>query len=426
MYFVSDCRRYYSTHSAGGCQRGKPGIGDCTLGIWELSLFETPAPSVASVAREAAPSRLVLVDVARVFAILFMVQGHTLDVVLAPEYRQGALFAVWLFLRGLTAPLFFILSGVSFTVATMRRNGDFGRPSRKTLRRFGRFIFFILLGYVMHLPAGSLDEFRYVDAAGWQSWFQADVLQCIGFALISLQVMVLLARAPERLARYSSMAAGAVLLATPVVWAVDWTTLVPMPVAAYFTSHTGSYFPLFPWIGYVFFGAALGCRLRRWSEYPHKPAVMFAVSGLVLGLSGALLIEPFNFLYGDLDFWRTSPALFLIRAGCVCLLLALFSYGTARLRVPEAACRSLAQESLFVYFLHVCLVYGSLWNPGLRQLVGASLTPLPTLAVILTLLISMMLLAWGWNWLKQVEPRRSYMLCAAVVLLIAIYRPWMP
>jgi uncharacterized membrane protein len=376
-----------------------------------------------AVARANAPSRLVLVDVARVVAILFMIQGHALDVLLAPAYREGVIFDVWLFLRGLTAPMFFILSGVSFTVSSMSNWEQYSQPSRKLFRRLGRFAFFVLLGYAMHLPAGSLQEFQYVDAAGWQGWFQVDVLQCIGLALISLQVMVLLARSPARLARWSAIAGGAIIFLTPLVWAVDLTRFLSMPIASYFSSQTGSLFPLFPWAGYVLFGAALGYQLRQWSAEPGKPVRLLAISGAALGLSGLLLIKPLMLLYSNLDFWKTSPSLFLIRSACVCFLLAFFAYLTARYNVPQRACRAIAQESLLIYFVHVCILYGSIWNLGLRQVMGATLAPLPMLGGIFLLILLMMLLGWMWNTFKRAEPRRSYLLRFAI-LLLAIYRPW--
>jgi uncharacterized membrane protein len=368
-------------------------------------------------------SRLVLVDVARVLAVIFMIQGHALDVLLAPAYREGVFFDVWLFLRGLTAPVFFTLSGVSFTLSSLRGWDRYSRPSWYLLRRVGRFVFFVFLGYAMHLPAASLSDFQYVDAAGWQGWFQVDVLQCIGLALIGLQLLVLMAGSPGRFARWSTAAGAAIILLTPLAWAVDWTKFLPMPVASYFNSQTGSYFPVFPWAGYVLLGAALGYRLREWSFVPGKSMRLLAASGAILGLAGVLLIKPLMLLYASLDFWRTSPSLFLIRAACVCFLLAFFAYLTARFKLPASACRALAQESLLIYFVHVCVLYGSIWNLGLRQALGATLAPLPTLGAIFLLVLSMTLLAWMWNWFKRAEPRRSYLLRLAIVLR-AVYRPW--
>jgi uncharacterized membrane protein len=377
----------------------------------------------ATAAEPGDSSRLALVDVARVVAVLFMIQGHALDVLLAPAYREGAFFDVWLFLRGLTAPVFFTLSGVSFTLSSMRGWDRYSRPSWSLLRRVGRFVFFVLLGYAMHLPAASLNDFQYVDAAGWQGWFQVDVLQCIGLTLIGLQVLVLTAGSPGRFARWSAAWGAVIVSLTPLAWAVDWTKFLSMPLAPYFNSQTGSYFPLLPWAGYVFFGAALGYQLREWSRVSGKAVRRLAASGAMLGAAGLLLSRPLMALYGSLDFWRTSPSFFLIRAACVCFLLAFFAWLTVRFKTPEGACRALAQESLLIYFVHVCILYGSIWNVGLRQAVGATLGPLPTLGGIVLLVLAMTLLAWTWNWLKRAEPRRSYLLRFAVVLL-AVYRPW--
>jgi hypothetical protein len=133
-------------------------------------------------------------DVARVLAIAFMVQGHTLDVLLAPAYRQGFVFNSWLFLRGLTAPMFFMLSGMAFATSSLSRWESYAEFSPALFRRFGRYAFFIALGYVMHLPVKTFRGIRYLDAAGWQSWLQIDVLQCVGLTLIFLQLLVLAAR----------------------------------------------------------------------------------------------------------------------------------------------------------------------------------------------------------------------------------------
>jgi uncharacterized membrane protein len=362
-------------------------------------------------------ARVVLVDVVRVLAIVFMIQGHALDVLLAPAYRQSLAYDVWLFLRGLTAPTFFILSGASFTLATMRHWENYVQPSWKLLRRLVRFSFFVCLGYAMHLPAASLRDFQFVDAAGWLAWFQADVLQCIGLTLIGLQCLVLCASTPARLAWWSGVAGAVVVLLTPLTWAADWTVLVPLPIAPYFNGHTGSYFPLFPWAGYVLFGAALGYHFRQWSVTPERPVRLLVAGGAVLGLAGVALVRPLVSLYGNLDFWKTSPSQFLIRAGCVCLLFAFFARVTSRFRLPVRTFRALSEESLLIYFVHLCILYGSVWNPGLRQMVGATLAPLPTLGGVALLVLAMLLLGWTWNSFKRAEPRRSYVLRFAVWLV---------
>jgi uncharacterized membrane protein len=363
--------------------------------------------------------RLVALDLARVLAILFMIQGHALDVLLAPQYRQGVIFDTWLFLRGLTAPFFFSMAGISFMLSSLRHWQALAEPSWRAVRRLGRFSFFILLGYAMHVPAKTLADFQYLEAANWHSWWQVDVLQCIGLTLIALQSVLFLAKTPMRMARWSAAVGGALVLTTPLVWLVSWENFLPAPAAAYFT---GAMFPLFPWAGYVFLGCAAGYFLHD-RVATSKPLVRpMALSGMALFASGIALIQLLLVFSIDSD-WRTSPAVFLIRTGCVCLLLAAVCYVFSRVRIPGQALLPFAKESLLIYFVHLCVLYGSIWNDGMRQLVGPNLDVVPTLIWIGVLSLAMALLAWSWNWLKRTAPARSYAVRFAV-LLLAVTHPW--
>ena len=53
----------------------------------------------------------------RAFAVLQMVQGHTINVLLAEQYRNTdyIFYAVWNFMRGMTAPIFMFTAGTVFT-----------------------------------------------------------------------------------------------------------------------------------------------------------------------------------------------------------------------------------------------------------------------------------------------------------------------
>jgi len=350
-------------------------------------------------------SRILGLDLARVLAILFMVQGHTLDVLLSPEYRQGTLFDFWLFLRGLTAPMFLLLAGFSFTVVTTRRwdeNSDF---AALPWRRLTRFAMFIAIGYLMHMPVRSLADLPRVDAAGWQNWLQVDVLQCVGLTLMLLQILVLLAKTPARFATVTLGLGSLVVLITPLAWSAKWIGHLPAGLAAYFNGNTGSLFPLFPWAGYVLLGAATGYAYLQWrTDHGLK---WFAIAGATLLAMGFSLEALPPKIYGEMNFWRTSPTLFFLKFGGVLLLLPAIVTLAEKLTLPTKAMRAIAQESLFVYVVHILIVYGSSWNIGLRQSMGPTLAPLPTLAWIFALLVSMTALALAWNWCKRTLPSVS-------------------
>lgn len=348
------------------------------------------------------PSRLAWLDVARAGAVILMIQGHTLDVLLAPQYRQGFTFDVWLFLRGLTAPAFFLLCGFSFSISTARRWASHQHLSKPVLRRFRKFSLLVLLGYAMHLPSRSLSGFRLLDGPGWESSFQVDVLQCVGITLALLQLLVLATGEPKRVAAIAIGLSVCIVSLTPIIWGIDWRQQIPLVAGAYLTSTTGSLFPLFPWSAYILLGAATGILyVIRAHSTPPVPAAA-AGFGVMLILVGLILDNMPVRLYTDLDFWRTSPSFFLIRLGCVFLLVTVVARISQRIPLPQRTLQSLSRGSLTIYIVHICILYGSNWNPGLRQWIGPTLGLGTILLWIAALLFSMTLLVLASQYCKNV------------------------
>ena len=67
-------------------------------------------------------NRLYFIDALRAFAILMMLQGHFIDSLLATEYRDPSnlIYNTWQYFRGITAPIFFTVSGLIFTYLLMK------------------------------------------------------------------------------------------------------------------------------------------------------------------------------------------------------------------------------------------------------------------------------------------------------------------
>ncbi len=337
---------------------------------------------------------------ARVFAIAFMVQGHAIDVLLAPEFRTGSVYNTWLFLRGLTAPMFLVLAGFSFTVATTRKWELHTSLSAVSFRRMARFLLFIALGYAMHMPARFPGELRAVDAAAWQSWMQVDVLQCLGVTLLVLQVLVLVCRTPEILAGVTLALACCIVVLSPAAWHMNWNGAL----AAYMNGNSGSLFPLFPWAAFILTGPSLALLFTR-DAATLSPQRAFMLGLALITLASAFQRAPVTIFHG-IDYWRTSPNLFLMKLGSVCFLLGgIALLAKWWLAVPVNLVRTIAQKSLFIYIAHLAVLYGSAWNPGLRQFVGSTLGVSATAAVIITLLTLLFLMGVAWNRYAGDTPR---------------------
>ena len=165
----------------------------------------------------------------------------------------------WLFLRGLTSCVFFLLAGFSFSVATVRHWDDYRVPGRRLARRFARYLAFWMLGYGAAPPGAVGGRFAAGDA-GTMAVVRGRRRPPIGGGDPGeyCRSACVLTRSRGRLAVATLVVAASVALATPIAWTTNWTSALPVIVASYLTGATGSLFPLFPWAAYVFLGASLG------------------------------------------------------------------------------------------------------------------------------------------------------------------------
>ena len=362
-----------------------------------------------------APARLVAVDIVRVFAMVMMIQGHTLDVLLTPACQFTPWYNYWLFSRGFTAPMFMTLSGFGFALATLRHWEDhlrFGPAVAKRLRRFG---FFVLLGYSLRIPVHSLRDLRWAGPDAWRGFLQVDVLQTIGFTVIALQLMVWVLRPPRRLAAVTGMLAVIVAFTAPLAWHSPYMNSLPLALKSALIGTTGSLFPLMPWSAYIFLGATFGIGYAEVGQSTPsflRKAIPF---GLLLLLSGIALERVSLHIYGQANFWPTTPHLFLARIGFVTAALGLATFVERFLPLSPRTVQSLAEESLLVYFVHVVLLYGSNWNPGIKQYIGGTTGFAHAYLLVIVLVSVMMMMALHWNRAKKDYPLPSLVLRLAVV-----------
>lgn len=360
------------------------------------------------------------VDLVRVLAMALMIQGHTLDVLMLPSYQSASWYSIWQFFRGFTAPTFLLLSGFSFALATIRRFDDHTAFGPKVFARLRKFAFFVLLGYSMHFPVHSVRDFTYVDANSWQSFLQVDVLQTIGFSLIFLQLLVLAVRSKARFAAITITGSLLVAFTAPLLWNSTTVNSLPLAIRSALVGSTGSLFPLLPWCSYVLLGAGLGTIYLTAARSSSLLLKAFVPAGLLLMACGIYSENLSHRIYGELNFWPTTPHLFITRIGFVLAILGLATFAVPLMQSSASTLRSLAEESLLVYFVHVDLLYGSVWNAGLRQYIGSSLTLPQAYLCVIAMISAMTALAFYWNRSKKNHPRPSFALRTAVIALAAL------
>jgi uncharacterized membrane protein len=336
-----------------------------------------------------------------------MVQGHTLDVLLTPSVQSAPWYNFWLFCRGFTAPSFMMLAGFSFALATMKRWEDHLTLRAPVWKRLRRFAFFVLLGYSMRIPVHSVRDFKWVSENGWQAFLQLDVLQTIGLTLIALELMVLAFGSKRLFAAVSSALAIVVAFGAPLAWNSSLLNSLPLGLRSALLGTTGSPFPLLPWSAYILLGAALGTAYATVGQWSGRVLRYAIPVGLLLILFGVQLESVSHHVYGDLNFWPTTPHLFLARVGFVMTLIGLASMAESWIPLKASTARSLAEESLVVYFVHVSLLYGSIWNPGLKQFVGGTMGFAHAYLYVIAMVSLMLIMAYHWNRAKKSHPLPS-------------------
>ena len=312
----------------------------------------------------------------RAIAVLQMVQGHTISVFLSQDLKTTDLpiFAVWYFLRGMTAPIFMFTAGTVFTYLFR----SVKKPLNKNYRvkkGIKRAFLLIFLGYMLRYPTWKVFDFSEVTQEQWQSFIAVDVLQLIGFSLFILLLILYVA---EKIKFHFTtsfiISAAFIFFISPITEVINWNSFLPAPLASYFYGKTGSLFPLFPWAGYVVAGGVLGSYL---AEHPMVfKTAKFSFKVFIYGVILVLIALLAQFIIKTLNIEivnpQTEPNTILFRIGFVLLLTALVSYVSISVNKIPLLIILAGRNTLLIYVVHLIILYGSAWTPGLALLWGSS------------------------------------------------------
>ena len=306
-----------------------------------------------------------------------MVQGHSIDMLLSPQYRvaDSFLYYGWNFMRGITAPLFLFTAGTVFTYLFILQNKK-ATDNPRLSRGLNRFLLLVFLGYLLHYPTAKIIDFSSVTAEQWEAFFAVDVLQLIGFGILFLIALLYLSEKIKIKPSYLFLTFGLLFIyLNPVVRSIEWISFLPIQIAGYFYSGTGSNFPLFPLCSYLFFGGILGYHLSMQTG-EHKK-IKFGINLLLMG--AALIISAFVgdrieiVINGYSDFWGDSPNLILYRLGIVLILNSIFCLVAVKVEKIPNLIILIGRHTLSIYFVHLIILYGSAWSLGVSYFIADSL-----------------------------------------------------
>jgi len=312
----------------------------------------------------------------RAFAVLMMVQGHTIDMLLSPEYRtaDSIFYYGWNFMRGMTAPIFLFTAGTVFTYLFILQEKK-AKENPRLKKGLKRFVLLVFLGYLLHYPTASIIDFSKVTPEQWSEFFAIDVLQLIGFGILFIIIILVITEKLKIKPTYLFISVGLLFIYfNPIVQKINWIEYLPIHLAGYFYKGTGSIFPLFPWCSYLFFGGFLGYYLALNKGIQRKPKfviILFFV-GIIFILSSVIGDRIEIAFRGSSDFWGNSPNLVLYRMGLVLILNSIVSLIAFKLNNIPKIIIQVGQHTLSIYFIHLIILYGSTWNLGVEYLLGGS------------------------------------------------------
>jgi uncharacterized membrane protein len=300
-------------------------------------------------------------DWLRGLAVLIMIEAHLIDSWTGSPGRESTAFGRALIVGGMGAPLFLFLAGVAVSMSAgskLRRIGDVDTAARAVARR-GLEIFF--LAFLFRVQAAVL---------GWSSprdLLKVDILNVMGPSIVAAAALWSAASTVRMRTLIFAALTAAIALLTPALRSAWFVLALPDPVQAYFRPVPGmSNFVFLPWAAFVFAGALVGLLIDAVRPGPGEARLnsWLAVCGIVVAAASfglSYLPSPFAGSY----FWTTSPAFFFLRLGMMTMAIAAAYLWRSR---PSGAgtwspLEQLGRTSLFIYWIHVEMVYGLISLP---------------------------------------------------------------
>lgn len=319
-------------------------------------------------------ARLFFIDAMRAWAILMMLQGHFVDGLLDNIFRDpdNSIYAVWKYFRGITAPVFFTVSGFIFTYLLIRVPGK-GLDNPRIMKGIRRGVQLLFIGYLLRLNLFGLFKGQIYEA-----FYLVDVLHIIGLSILGIVAVYLMAQN-----RPKYVFPSVLLMITLVLFALEpfykqWTfAFIPEAIANYFTKSNGSVFTFIPWFGYTAFGAFASVLFTRFREYKYLYPVSISICAFA-GLSLIFVSSPIFLAFYALTGIHLFEAIYsnnylFIRLGDVLVVFAVFML--LRRWLTGNTILKIGQNTLSIYVIHFIFLYGSFTGLGLYRFFHHNLTP---------------------------------------------------
>ncbi|WP_282179673.1 heparan-alpha-glucosaminide N-acetyltransferase domain-containing protein [Maribacter stanieri] len=319
-------------------------------------------------------SRLFFLDAIRAWAILMMLQGHFIDGLLDNAFRDNSniLFTTWKYFRGITAPVFFTVSGFIFTFLLIR-SPQTGWNNPRVKKGIKRGLELLVIAYLLRMNIFGLFKGEVYD-----SFYLVDVLHCIGLSLLFIIGFYILTFAKQKWIFPTILVSTTLLLFIfePIYKASSFEFL-PQVFANYLTKANGSVFTIIPWLGYATIGSFMSVLFSKYQEsknlYQYVVPTYIAIGLILMFLSSDFFLSIYEVTGIQLFQDIFNNNYLFIRLGDVLIVFSIFIL--LRKFLMNATWLRIGQSTLSIYIIHFIILYGSFTGVGLYRFFHHSLNP---------------------------------------------------
>ncbi len=352
-------------------------------------------------------NRLQFIDFHRGLVLLIMIEVHVVNAFMNPALKATWWYPILLFINGLVAPSFLFISGFAFVLASDKKLPDFRKFGTAFWKQLSRIGLILLVGYSLRVPFFSLKRTLHeANADQWAAFFSVDVLQTIAVGLLIIFLLRLIIKS-DVVYRYLMLGITFLIgVITPWLWGHDFQQHFHPIIANYFNPMHLSLFPLFPWMGFLTAGAycsSIFVKMRKVDMIePYFKTLLWAA--IILIVTGHLFIT--QKFPTHLELPEPHFFFYTARIGWVLLILWFSRVLTARVDFSKLFILDVSRESLFIYWLHLQVIYRKWWDDKsfadvIHESFGVQQVVLATLALIVLMLI----VAVTWGNIKRNYPK---------------------
>jgi len=247
-------------------------------------------------------------------------------------------------------------------------------------------------------------------------FLNVDVLQCIAFGLLLLFLLRLFIKKDPLFTGTIFLLGLFSVWIAPYFWNTNASHALPMFLSNFLTRRDGSFFPLLPWLGFMFLGGVV-CTYYMKAREKGTANIFFknlSIAGIIFMLAGHLFLTEGFFL--QIKMPPPNYLFFVLRLGYVFLIFAGCWYFENKTGMKENLILDVSRESLIVYWLHLQIIFRKvIGERSVENVVNHSLNVVQAIGVTLIFILAMMFVAKNWHLLKVKFPAAARVVTAVVI-----------